>query len=148
MKALNKRHLINLNGRTEKLVWLRISIGIIYLWFGILKFFPYTSPAEELAKQTISIVTFEIIPIAASYTILAIVETLLGILFITGFQLRRSIHIALAHMLCTFMPLIVLPSLSFQEAPFTFTLVGQYIMKNIIIVCAMLLLLPKKNNKN
>jgi uncharacterized membrane protein YphA (DoxX/SURF4 family) len=32
---------------------LRVSLGIVFLWFGILKFFPSASPAEELASRTI-----------------------------------------------------------------------------------------------
>ena len=32
---------------------LRITVGIVYLWFGALKFFQGLSPAEQLAMQTI-----------------------------------------------------------------------------------------------
>jgi hypothetical protein len=48
------------------------------------------------------------------------------------------------HMVCTFTPLLFFPSLSFKYAPYGFTLVGQYIMKNIIIVCAAMVIWPAK----
>jgi len=34
------------------LVLLRVSLGIIFLWYGMLKFFPELSPAESLAVNT------------------------------------------------------------------------------------------------
>ena len=36
----------------------RIALGIVFLWFGVLKFFPNLSPAELLAARTIERLTF------------------------------------------------------------------------------------------
>lgn len=119
------------------LVALRVSIGVIYLWFGVLKFFPGVSPAEELAKQTIHLLTFKLIGPEASLLILATWETTVGILLIAGIKLKITIRIVLVHMICTFAPLFLLPDLSFTSAPLSLTLVGQYIVKNIIIICAL-----------
>ena len=41
---------------------LRVSLGIVFFWFGFLKFFPGVSPAQELAIETISIMTFGLVP--------------------------------------------------------------------------------------
>jgi len=46
---------------------LAISIGLVYLWFGVLKFFPHLSPAEDLAKNTITVLTLGFIPMCQSY---------------------------------------------------------------------------------
>lgn len=119
------------------LIILRISIGIIYLWFGVLKFFPGVSPAEELAKETIHLLTFRLIKPDLSLLLLAIWETAIGILLIGGFYTKLVIRIVLLHMICTFSPLFLLPRLSFTSAPFALTLVGQYIIKNIVIVSAL-----------
>lgn len=127
---------------------LRISIGIIYLWFGALKFFHGYSPAEDLAIKTISKLTFGIIPQQASIILLALWECAVGILLISNKWLRSALVLLLVHMACTFTPLLFFPSDSFQYAPYGFTLVGQYIMKNIIIVCATLIIwqeIPVKN---
>jgi uncharacterized membrane protein YphA (DoxX/SURF4 family) len=125
---------------------LRISIGIIYLWFGALKFFPGVSPAEELAKETIRLLTFGLIQPDLSLLLLAIWEVAIGIILVVGIIQRLAIPIVLIHMVCTFTPLILLPSLSFTTMPFALTLVGQYIIKNLIIISALLAInaYPKK----
>lgn len=119
------------------LIALRVSIGIIYLWFGVLKFFSGVSPAEDLAKQTIHLLTFKLIAPDISLLILAIWETAVGILLIAGIYTTITIRIVLLHMFCTFAPLFLLPDLSFTSAPLSLTLVGQYIIKNIVIICAL-----------
>ena len=126
------------------LSFLRISIGIIYLWFGMLKFFQGYSPAEDLAINTINKLTFGLIPEPLNITLLATWECALGILLIVGKWLRTALVLLLIHMVCTFTPLLFFPSVSFKYAPYGFTLVGQYIMKNIIIICAAVILWPQK----
>ena len=119
---------------------LRISIGIIYLWFGALKFFPGVSPAEDLAKETIHLLTYGLFSPSVSLVLLAVWETAIGIILVLGIFQRISIPIVLAHMVCTFSPLLLLPDLSFTSLPFALTLVGQYIIKNLIIISALLVI--------
>lgn len=119
------------------LIALRVSIGIIYVWFGALKFFPGVSPAEELAKETIHLLTLKLITPGLSLLLLALWETAIGVLLISGLYSRVVIRIVLVHMICTFTPLFLLPGISFTSAPFALTLVGQYILKNIVIVSAL-----------
>ena len=40
---------------------LRIGMGIVFLGFGILKFFPGISPIEDLATRTTSVLTFGVL---------------------------------------------------------------------------------------
>jgi len=48
------------------LLILRISLGVIFLWFGVLKFFKGLSPAEELVRNTVYFMDPDIfIPILA-----------------------------------------------------------------------------------
>lgn len=42
---------------------LRISIGVVYLIFGFIKFIPHLSPAEDLASETINVLTLGILPL-------------------------------------------------------------------------------------
>lgn len=58
---------------------LSVCIGIIYLWFGMLKFFPGVSPAETIAMDTIHELTFGLIEPHLSLLLLAIWETAGGI---------------------------------------------------------------------
>ncbi len=41
---------------------LRVSLGIVFFWFGVLKFFPDLSPAQGLATRTISVLTLGLVP--------------------------------------------------------------------------------------
>jgi len=86
-----------------------ISIGIVYLWFGILKFFPNLSPAEEVAKDTINILFLGMIPSNISIIMLAIWETVIGLLLLTNNYQRLAITLALVHITLTFIPFIVFP---------------------------------------
>lgn len=130
--------------RRNYLALLRISIGIIYIWFGALKFFHGYSPAEDLAINTINKLTFGLIPGNVNIVLLAVWEVALGLLLIAGIWMRTALVCMFVHMACTFTPMLFFPDVSFKYAPYGFTLVGQYIMKNIIIICAGLLLWPQK----
>jgi uncharacterized membrane protein YphA (DoxX/SURF4 family) len=131
---------INLWLTQNALNLLRISIGVIYIWFGALKFFNNLSPADQLAKDTMSLITFGLIPNYISIILLAVWETALGLLLIIGSWKRTVFYFLLLHMVCTFIPLFFFGDVSFTSAPYAFTLVGQYIMKNLIIICAALVL--------
>ena len=119
------------------LIILRISIGIIYVWFGALKFFPGVSPAQDLAIETIHLLTFKLVNPNLSLLLLAIWETVVGAMMIVGLYPKLAVRIVLVHMFCTFTPLFLLSDLSFTSAPMALTLVGQYIIKNIVIVSAL-----------
>lgn len=118
-----------------------ISIGIVYLWFGLLKFFPELSPAEGLAKNTIHELTFGLIPSNITIILLAIMETGIGLFLILNLYRRITVKIGLAHILFTFTPLFLFPEQVFNNSPFELTLLGQYIAKNLIIICALIALL-------
>ncbi len=124
--------------------FLAISIGIVYLWFGILKFFPDMSPAEGLAKDTIHSIMFGFIPSNVSIILLAIMEVTIGIFLLLNIFRKKTIILALFHIICTFTPLFLFNEASFTNSPFVLTLLGQYIIKNIIIVGALLSLLKRK----
>ncbi|WP_370095643.1 DoxX family membrane protein [Winogradskyella sp.] len=115
---------------------LAICIGLVYFWFGILKFFPGLSPAESLAKDTITILTFNLIPPEISILLLALWETLVGLMLILNVYRRPTLYFMLVHVAFTFTPLFFFTNQSFTTPPYAFTLLGQYIFKNIIIIGA------------
>lgn len=119
---------------------LRISIGIVFLWFGALKFFPELSPAEGLAAQTISTLTFGIIGPEISVPVLATWEVLIGLGLITGKFLRATILLLFVQMIGTTTPLLLFPTETFTQFPIAPTLEGQYILKNIVLVSAALVI--------
>jgi len=112
----------------------RIALGVIFIWYGVLKFFPHLSPAEVLATKTIDILFFHLIPETISIKLLALWEVTVGIGLVFSLYLRFALILFFIHMVFTFSPLIVLPEISFTQAPYAFTLVGQYIVKNIVFI--------------
>ena len=126
---------------------MRLSLGIIFVWYGMLKFFPTLSPAEDLAIKTIDIMFFHLIDGSLSIKLLAILEVAIGIGFLSGYYTKLVTIIFLGHMLCTFAPLFILPELSFTHAPYAFTLVGQYIVKNIVFILVGVMIYQNETNR-
>jgi hypothetical protein len=117
-----------------------VTLGVIYLWFGMLKFFPGLSPAEELAQNTILALTFNQIPSNVAIVLLAIWETALGLLFIMNLYRPLTIRLAYIHLAFTFTPFLLFYDLTFADPPFGFSLLGQYIAKNIVFLAALITL--------
>lgn len=115
---------------------LRISLGIVFLWFGALKFFPGLSPAAGLAAKTIATLTFGAIPSETALFILAAWESLIGIGLIFGFYLRATLLLLWVQMLGTITPIFLFPSEVFSVVPYAPTLEGQYIFKNLVLISA------------
>ncbi len=115
---------------------LRISLGIVYTWFGVLKFFPGLSPAADLATRTIEKLTFGIIPADAALLLLAAWETLIGLGLLSGVWLRATLFLLFAQMLGTLTPVLFFPNEVFNAIPYAPTLEGQYIIKNLVIISA------------
>lgn len=116
--------------------FLRVSLGIVFFWFGFLKFFPGLSPAHELATATIEQLTFGLIQPQVSIIILAAWETLIGIGLLTGKFLRFTLLLLFVQMMGTLTPLILFPAETFTRFPIVPTLEGQYIIKNLVIISA------------
>lgn len=122
------------------IVLLRISIGIVFFWFGVLKFFPNASPAEDLAARTIQALTFGIVTPNVALPVLAVWECLIGLGLITGRFMRATLLLLGLQMLGTITPLFLFPAETFTSFPFAPTLEGQYIIKNVVIVSAALVI--------
>jgi len=118
------------------LVLLRLSIGIIFLWFGVLKFFNGASPAETLAVNTIDTLTFGLLSPGFIIIALAILETAIGLGLMFKLFLRETLLLLYLQMLGTFTPVFLFPGEVFVEFPFVLTLEGQYIIKNLVVVSA------------
>ena len=124
------------------ITFLRYSLGIIYIWFGILKPFGL-SPAQELVENTVywfdNPKTF--VPILGWW------EVAIGLSMCIKPLIRVSILLLFIQMPGTFLPLILLPEVCFNNFPFGLTLEGQYIIKNLIIISAALVVGSTVRNK-
>ena len=115
---------------------LRISLGMVFTWFGALKFFPYLSPAETLAQQTLEILTFGMISPELGIRILAVWECLIGVGLLLGKGLRLVLLLLAFQMIGAMSPVVLFPEQVFQIVPWAPTLEGQYIVKNLVLISA------------
>lgn len=117
---------------------LRICVGAVFLWFGVLKFFPAASPAEGVAVRAATKLTLGLMPPDAVLWVLAVAETAIGLGLVTGVLLRVALVGFFAHMTGVFSALLLLSGEMWQgDAPVP-TLEGQYIIKNVVLVAACL----------
>ncbi|MBO6794074.1 MAG: DoxX family membrane protein [Balneolaceae bacterium] len=111
------------------LLIMRIGLGVIFLWFGALKFFPGLSPAEELVRNTVYFVDPDMfIPILATW------EVLIGLGLIAGKFMRVTLLLLFLQMPGTALPIVLLPDVVWTQFPFGLTLEGQYIVKNLVLI--------------
>jgi len=115
---------------------LRLSLGVVFLWFGALKFLPNVSPAQELATRTIQTLSGGLVPASVSLPILAGWECVIGLGLLVGRGLRGILFLLYVQMLGTLTPLVLFPDEVFTRFPYVPTLEGQYIIKNLVLISA------------
>ena len=113
------------------IIFLRFSIGLIFIWFGFLKPFGI-SPAQELVTNTVYWFDDKV----SFVKFLGWWEVVIGITMCIKPLIRISIFLLFLQMPGTFLPLVLLPEICFTNFPFGLTLEGQYIIKNLIIISA------------
>lgn len=114
----------------------RIALGVVFLWFGIIKYVPNWSPAADLATRTITRLTGGAVPSSLALQILATWEALIGLGLLSGVFLRFTLLLLFLQMPGTMLPLFFFPHETFAAFPYSPTLEGQYIIKNLVLVCA------------
>jgi len=113
---------------------LRISLGLVFLGFGALKFFPGASPAEDLAVATIDKLSFGIVGGSTALLITAILECFIGLTLVTGKLLKVGLVVLAGAMAGIMAPLVIFFGDMFPGGlP---TLEAQYVLKDIILVAA------------
>ena len=115
---------------------LRMSLGVVFFWFGSLKFFPGLSPAQGLATRTIEVITFGALTPDVSIYVLAAWESIIGLGLILGVFMRAVLLLLFIQMVGTFMPVFIFPGEIFISFPYALTLEGQYIIKNLVLMSA------------
>ena len=119
---------------------LRVSLGATFLAFGALKFVPGQSPAEPLVVQTLEILTLGLVPEGVGIVVVASLETTIGVLLVTGRWLRVAMVLMVAALAGILSPLVLLPEVMYQSLPGSPTLAGQYVLKDIILAAAALVI--------
>lgn len=118
---------------------LRIALAVVFIWFGILK--PLgLSPAAGLVMATVGW-----LPVFEPDVWLVMIgwwEVAIGVCFLYRPLIRIGILLLAGQMGGTFMPLVMLPDVTFQDGriPYALTMEGQYIVKNLLIIAAALVI--------
>ncbi len=112
------------------MIFLRYSLAIIFIWFGILK--PLgISPAEEIVRKTVTWIPPDIfVPLLGWW------EVAIGVGLLFRPLIRIGLLLLFLQMPGTMLPLILLPDICYTQFPYGLTLEGQYIIKNLILISA------------
>ena len=112
---------------------LSMALGVVFLWFGGLKLVPGMSPAEGLVRATVPWLPGDVfVPLLGAW------EVLIGLGFLTGRALRATLLLLFLQMPGTLLPVVLLPERVFTAFPLGLTLEGQYIVKNLALIAAAL----------
>ncbi len=109
----------------------RFSIFLIFFWFGLIKILglsPASPLAEALSAKTVGLQYFHTL-----FILLAIIECVIGILFLFPKATRIVIPLLLFHMAIVCSPLLLVPEHTWQSFLVP-TLEGQYIIKNAVVI--------------
>ncbi|MCB0154060.1 MAG: DoxX family membrane protein [Anaerolineae bacterium] len=128
-------HLITTWMARYGLVIMRVGLGVVFFWFGALKLVPGLSPADELVRNTVYFVDPDLF-----VPVLALWEMLIGLGLVFGKFMRLTLLLLFLQMPGTALPLVILPEVVWTHFPYGLTLEGQYIIKNLVLIGAGLVL--------
>lgn len=119
---------------------LRVSLGLVFLGFGALKFVPGASPAEALVMRTLDTLTFGVLSGQTAVVATAIAECFIGITLISGRLLRVGLAVLGVSLIGIMSPLVLFFGDLFPGTP---TIEAQYVFKDIVLAAAGLVVAAK-----
>lgn len=112
---------------------LRVSLGVVFVWFGMLKILD-VSPVADLVANTV----YWFDP-KTFVTVLGMFEVTVGILLLLGRALRLTLLLFVLQMVGTFLTFVILPGVTFRDgSPFLLTVEGEFVVKNLVLISAAL----------
>jgi uncharacterized membrane protein YphA (DoxX/SURF4 family) len=120
---------------------LRLALGFVFLLFGVLKFFPDLSPAQGIAEDTTHKLFLGIFPDRVNLTVVAVLEVTAGLCLLSGRYVRVAALLLLVEMAGILSPLVLVPGMLFGGPHHLPNLLGQYILKDVVLLAAVLVLL-------
>jgi uncharacterized membrane protein YkgB len=118
------------------LIFLRYSLALIFIWFGILKFIPGMSPTVDIIENATNILFFGALPTWVALYGLATIECLIGFGLLFNIFMRVTLLGLFAQMIATSMPVFILPEIIFSQFPFGLTMEGHHLVKNLVLISA------------
>lgn len=133
LESLDRKILATLDSAALPL--LRISLGLVFIWFGALKVADQT-PVTDLVAETVY--WFDpnwFVPL------LGVFEIIVGLGLLAGRALRVVLALFVLQMLGTFLVLVVQPEVAFQNGnPLLLTTEGEFVVKNLVLISAGLMI--------
>ncbi len=112
---------------------LRVSLGLVFVWFGALKIFD-VSPVADLVARTVYWFDPE-----TFVTVLGVFEVTVGLLLLVGRALRITLLLFVLQMVGTFLTFVILPEVTFRDGnPLLLTVEGEFVVKNLVLISAAL----------
>jgi uncharacterized membrane protein YkgB len=122
---------LTLLAQRHSTVMLRTALGIVFVWFGVLKVVG-ASPVGEIVARTLVV-----LPARPAIIVLGLVEIAIGISFLSGRAVRAALVIFLVQMCGTFLTLVLAPDLTFQHGnPLLLSTAGEFVVKNLVLISA------------
>ncbi len=110
---------------------LRLSVGVVFIWFGALKVFDVTPVADLVADTVYWVDPDWFVPF------LGVFEIVVGVGLIAGRALRVVLGLFTLQMAGTFLVLIVQPDVAFRDGnPLLLTVEGEFVVKNLVLLAA------------
>ena len=110
---------------------LRVSVGVVFVWFGALKVFDVTPVADLVARTVYWFEPSWVVPVLGAF------EILVGIGLVFKIALRATLLLFACQMAGTFLVLLLLPEVSFQDGnPLLLTVEGEFVVKNLVLLSA------------
>lgn len=113
-------------------IWtLRICLGLVFFWFGLLKVIG-KSPVAGLVAQTVYWIPAEIF-----LPLLGIWEMVVGAGLLLAIALWLTLFLFWLQMAGTFLVLVLRPEIAFQGGnPLLLTTEGEFVVKNLVLIAA------------
>ena len=108
----------------------RVALAIVFIWFGILKPLGKSTANDLVTKTVVWVDPGWFVPLLGWW------EVAIGVCMLIRPLLRLAILLLFLQMPGTFLPLVLLPDVCFVSVPFVPTLEGQYIIKNLVLIAA------------
>jgi uncharacterized membrane protein YkgB len=121
--------------RRRSIPALRLTLSLVFLWFGILKLFG-ASPVTELLKNT-----YSFLPLQPFAITLGAWEVLIGLCLMLKRAMRCTLFLLCVHLTGTFIALCLAPALFFHHGnPLWLTAEGEFVIKNMVLIAAALVI--------
>jgi len=118
---------------------LRLAVAVVYFWFGALKLFPGASPLAPVMAEAYDFLGGREV-IRAFIVFVGVWEMVIGLGFLLGRRMRLFIGLILLQLAGAFSPLVLAPETVWRSFPFGLTLAGQYIVKDLVLLAAVLVI--------